>query len=99
MSSQIVGMGTVTIKDGLPQCPTCMISMVYAGKDPHPSGKGMDFFRCAECGTEFPPAEMRAAAKGAWRSSGASRRRWIVIATVVAIGLAIAAAWSVGLFR
>jgi hypothetical protein len=92
--------GTITVKDGVPQCPVCLKSMTYMGNEKHPSGTEVPVFRCPDCGNEFPPAEARAASRKAWHSERDRQRRgWlIVLGAIIVVGLAVAVAWFAGLF-
>jgi hypothetical protein len=88
--------GTITIKDGLPECPRCLKSMSFVGTEKQPSGNEMPVWRCAECGAEFPPAEARAASQA--EPGGTHRpRHKLIVGIVIVIIAAIAAAWALGL--
>ena len=102
MASPAVYVGTITIKDGVPQCPECLRAMIDAGVDQHPSGTEIQVFRCGECGAEFPPAEAREASKAAWRIRAARRRAsrtWVVIGVLLIVVLAAARVWQAVLVK
>jgi hypothetical protein len=60
-----LGLGSIRIIDGLPQCPVCLKPMAFVGEEEHPSGNKIPLFRCAECGNEFPSADIRETSKAA----------------------------------